>query len=261
MRNFKVILLLLLFMQSCIPFVETEEGVNQAPPATVAPPNNTGSPKAPDSSNSPSKDTNKTTGSDTSGDVNFTIRELDSSEAPRITSKELPSDTRVVYNGVEEEVEAILKKAKEEELADIIEAEKAKVRVELEEKHAKMLALERKTNVAINLKRSTYPVQFPKVVQSILDDIKVRELQKLNKAGHAALANKTFLNFYTIEYCPNKVLKFIDEKIIANTKYMGSRFGIDYGKANNPESSTKESVWYSGGTRKSTRKSSKSRRK
>jgi len=101
----------------------------------------------------------------------------------------------------------------------------------------------KKTATASNLVKSTYQCKRPEQVKEILYECYVAKLKELDKKGMSEVTlSESYKLFFTLEYCDNRVLQFIDELAGDRNRSAGIRLKVDYEKSLDKDLPTRKIV-------------------
>lgn len=106
-------------------------------------------------------------------------------------------------------------------------------KAEIERLKLKIQTLMTQSNTA-SLKKSTYKVKYPQSVEGYLYEMYVKELETLKKINKTeSMLSENYKKFYTIPYCDNRVLEWLDEFAAKSIRYNARRMTLRYDKVSN----------------------------
>ena len=93
------------------------------------------------------------------------------------------------------------------------------------------------------LVKSTYSVKYEEAVSKILYEMYVKELESLKASNKSEdmLAEK-FKKFFTIEYCDDRVLEWLDDFVDKNYRYIARKLRVNYSRLNDPDATSKQII-------------------
>lgn len=115
---------------------------------------------------------------------------------------------------------------------------------EIEQLRLKIQVLHRQTNLN-NLTRSTYIVKNEEVVEKYLYEMYIKELQALKKAHKSEdVLSEKFKKFFTVDYCDDRVLKWLDNFANRRIRSDARRMHLNYEKVSNEDATGKQIIYH-----------------
>lgn len=115
---------------------------------------------------------------------------------------------------------------------------------EIEQLKLKIQVLHKQTNLN-NLTRSTHIVKNEEVVEKYLYEMYVKELQALKKAHKSEdVLSEKFKKFFTVDYCDDRVLKWLDNFASKRIRSDARRMHLNYEKVANEDATGKQIIYH-----------------
>lgn len=93
------------------------------------------------------------------------------------------------------------------------------------------------------LVKSTFNVKNEEVVKIILYEMYVKELESLKAANKSEdILSDKFKKFFTIEYCDDRVLEWLDDFVDKNTRFIARRMRVNYTRLTDPDATAKQII-------------------